>query len=138
MDASKRDAKSAFVGGGGGTSCRSVWSLPHSVQKRTPSGSAAPQLVQCNVPLPRRLTREGYPSCGPRVDQTWPGVTQNNNRLLSRFDSTDPAGAWKLYVFDDVTQPDTGDRNGTGTFACGWALQVKGVCTRANANNHSL
>lgn len=52
--------------------------------------------------------------------------------------STDPAGAWKLYVFDDVAQPDTSNRNGTGTFANGWALQVKGVCTRANASRHCL
>ncbi len=65
----------------------------------------------------------------------WPSVTQNNNRLLSKFDGTDPAGGWKLYVYDDVTQPDTGDRNGTGTFAGGWSLQIKGVCTRANADN---
>jgi subtilisin-like proprotein convertase family protein len=66
---------------------------------------------------------------------TWPGVTETGNRLLSTFDGTDPTGAWRLYVFDDVAQPDTGDRNGTGTFANGWSLQVKGVCKSATANN---
>ena len=66
---------------------------------------------------------------------TWPGVTENGNRLLSTFDGTDPTGAWRLYVYDDVAQPDTGDRNGTGTFANGWSLQVKGVCKSATANN---
>lgn len=65
---------------------------------------------------------------------TWPGVTQNNNRLLNTFYGTNPTGVWKLYVFDDVQQPDTGDRNGTGTFANGWSLKVTGVCTNPNAN----
>ncbi|HEX5849633.1 MAG TPA: hypothetical protein VFY59_10595 [Rubrobacter sp.] len=66
---------------------------------------------------------------------SWPGVVQSDNRLLSRFDGTDPAGGWRLFVNDDFSQPDTGDRNGTGNFTGGWALQVKGVCTRATADN---
>jgi subtilisin-like proprotein convertase family protein len=61
---------------------------------------------------------------------SWPGVTQNDNRLLSRFDGTDPAGAWKLFVYDDLAQPDDGNRTGTGTINSAWSLQVKGVCTR--------
>jgi hypothetical protein len=65
----------------------------------------------------------------------WPGVTESGNRLLSTFDGTNPTGAWKLYVFDDVQQPDTGDRNGTGAFANGWSLRVAGVCTNPDANN---
>ena len=54
----------------------------------------------------------------------WPGVTESGNRLLSTFDGTNPTGEWKLYVFDDTQQPDTGDRNGSGTFANGWALEI--------------
>ena len=65
----------------------------------------------------------------------WPGVTQNGNRLLSTFDGTDPAGGWRLFVNDDLAQPDDGNRTGTGTINSGWALQVKGVCTRATADN---
>lgn len=57
----------------------------------------------------------------------WPGVNQNNNRLLSTFYGPRPNGAWRLYVFDDVEQPDTGDRNGTGTFANGWSMKVTGI-----------
>ena len=69
-------------------------------------------------------------------DDFWPSINLNNNRLLSKFDGTDPAGAWKLFVFDDVDQADDGNRTGTGTINSGWSLQIKGVCTRANANNH--
>jgi subtilisin-like proprotein convertase family protein len=61
---------------------------------------------------------------------TWPGVTQNDNRLLSTFDGTNPTGEWKLYVFDDTQQPDTGDRNGTGVFNSGWSLQITGTTGR--------
>ena len=59
-------------------------------------------------------------------DDTWPGVNQSDNRLLSAFDGTKPTGEWKLCVFDDTRQPDTGDRNGSGTFANGWALEITG------------
>jgi len=51
---------------------------------------------------------------------------ESGNRLLSTFDGTNPTGGWKLYVFDDTQQPDTGDRNGSGTFANGWALEIRG------------
>jgi hypothetical protein len=57
----------------------------------------------------------------------WPEVTEGGNRVLSTFDGTNPTGEWKLYVFDDTQQPDTGDRNGSGTFANGWALEFRGT-----------
>jgi large repetitive protein len=60
----------------------------------------------------------------------WPGVTQNDNRKLSTFDGTNPTGEWKLYVFDDTQQPDTGDRNGTGVFNSGWSLEITGTTGR--------
>jgi large repetitive protein len=57
----------------------------------------------------------------------WPDAPQESgNRLLSTFDGTNPTGEWKLYVFDDTQQPDTGDRNGSGTFANGWSLEIRG------------
>jgi large repetitive protein len=57
----------------------------------------------------------------------WPDAPQESgNRLLSTFEGTNPTGEWKLYVFDDTQQPDTGDRNGSGTFANGWALEIRG------------
>jgi large repetitive protein len=61
---------------------------------------------------------------------TWPGVTQNDNRPLSAFDGTNPTGEWKLYVFDDTQQPDTGDRNGAGVFNSGWSLEITGTTGR--------
>ena len=61
---------------------------------------------------------------------TWPGVTQSDNRLLSTFDGTNPTGEWKLYVYDDTQQPDTGDRNGAGVFNSGWALEMTGTGRR--------
>ena len=61
---------------------------------------------------------------------TWPGVTQNDNRLLSTFDGTNPTGEWKLYVYDDTQQPDTGDRNGAGVFNSGWSLEITGTTGR--------
>jgi subtilisin-like proprotein convertase family protein len=60
----------------------------------------------------------------------WPGVTQNDNRLLSTFDGTNPTGEWKLYVYDDTQQPDTGDRNGAGVFNSGWSLEITGTTGR--------
>jgi subtilisin-like proprotein convertase family protein len=60
----------------------------------------------------------------------WPGVTQNDNRLLSTFDGTNPTGEWKLYVYDDAQQPDTGDRNGAGVFNSGWSLEITGTTGR--------
>jgi hypothetical protein len=57
----------------------------------------------------------------------WPEVTEGGNRVLSTFDGTNPTGEWKLYVFDDTQQPDTRDRNGSGTFANGWALEFRGT-----------
>ena len=61
---------------------------------------------------------------------TWPGVTQSDNRLLSTFDGTNPTGEWKLYVYDDTQQPDTGDRNGAGVFNSGWSLEITGTTGR--------
>lgn len=65
----------------------------------------------------------------------WPGINPSDNRLLSAFYGPQPNGNWRLFVFDDVEQPDTGDRNGTGAIANGWSLKVSGICARANANN---
>jgi Tol biopolymer transport system component len=59
-------------------------------------------------------------------EDNWPGITESGNRQLSTFDGTNPTGEWKLYVFDDTQQPDTGDRNGSGTFQ-GWALEIRGT-----------
>ena len=60
----------------------------------------------------------------------WPGVTQSDNNKLSTFDGTNPTGEWKLYVFDDTQQPDTGERNGAGVFNSGWSLEITGTTGR--------
>ena len=60
----------------------------------------------------------------------WPGVTQSDNNKLSTFDGTNPTGKWKLYVYDDIQQPDTGDRNGAGVLNSGWALEIRGTGRR--------
>jgi large repetitive protein len=61
---------------------------------------------------------------------TWPGVTQSDNNKLSTFDGTNPTGEWKLYVYDDTQQPDTGERNGAGVFNSGWSLEITGTGRR--------
>lgn len=75
-----------------------------------------------------QITAQSYMPSNYQVgDDNWPGVDQSDNRKLSTFNGTNPTGRWKLYVFDDTQQPDTGDRNGSGTFANGWSLEIKGT-----------
>jgi subtilisin-like proprotein convertase family protein len=84
--------------------------------------------AQVFLPDSGQISAQSYMPSNYEVGvDTWPGVTQNDNRLLSVFDGTNPTGEWKLYVYDDTQQPDTGDRNGSGTFANGWALQITGT-----------
>lgn len=49
----------------------------------------------------------------------FPTQTPSGNRLLSRFDGTNPNGFWKLFVVDDFPSVDGGQ------FAGGWSLQIK-------------
>ncbi len=61
-------------------------------------------------------------------EDNWPDAPQEGgNRVLTTFDGTNPTGKWELYVYDDDRQPDTGDRNGSGTFANGWTLKIRGT-----------
>lgn len=84
--------------------------------------------AQVFLPDSGQITAQTYmPSNYEFGVDNWPGVTESGNRLLSTFDGTNPTGEWKLYVFDDTQQPDTGDRNGSGTFANGWALEISGT-----------
>lgn len=48
----------------------------------------------------------------------FPPRTPSGNRLLSRFDGTNPNGQWRLFVTDDAS----GD---AGQFAGGWSLQIR-------------
>jgi len=83
------------------------------------------------LPDSGQITAGSYMPSNYEVGQdNWPEVTESGNRLLSTFDGTNPTGEWKLYVFDDTQQPDTGDRNGSGTFANGWALEITGTRRR--------
>lgn len=52
------------------------------------------------------------------TDDNFPGVTFNNNRLLSTFDGTNPTGRWKLFVSDDNARSWVGSLDG-------WQLQIK-------------
>jgi Tol biopolymer transport system component/subtilisin-like proprotein convertase family protein len=84
--------------------------------------------AQVALPDSGKISAQSYMPTNYEVgDDNWPGVTQNDNRKLSTFDGTNPTGEWKLYVYDDTQQPDTGDRNGSGTFAGGWSLEIKGT-----------
>jgi len=58
------------------------------------------------------------PSNYSTILDPFPTQTPSGNRLLSRFDGTNPNGRWKLYVVDDAS----GD---SGQFAGGWSLQIK-------------
>ena len=90
------------------------------------------------LPDSGQISAQRYMTSNYEFGDDWPGVSESGNRLLSTFDRTDPTGVWKLYVFDDTQQPDTGDRNGSGTFANGWALRIEGVCKNPNANNRCI
>jgi subtilisin-like proprotein convertase family protein len=83
------------------------------------------QISDPQTPLPSKTYMPSNYQVG---DDNWPDAPQESgNRLLSTFDGTNPTGEWKLYVFDDTQQPDTGDRNGSGTFANGWSLRIRGT-----------
>ena len=75
-----------------------------------------------------QISAQSYKTSNYQVGaDNWPEVTESGNRLLSTFDGTNPTGGWKLYVTDDTQQPDTGDRNGSGTFTNGWSLRIRGT-----------
>jgi subtilisin-like proprotein convertase family protein len=83
------------------------------------------QISDPQTPLPSETYKTSNYQVG---EDNWPDAPQENgNRVLTTFDGTNPTGQWKLYVYDDTQQPDTGDRNGSGTFANGWALQIRGT-----------
>jgi subtilisin-like proprotein convertase family protein len=84
--------------------------------------------AQVFLPDSGQISAQRYKTSNYQVgEDNWPDAPQQSgNRLLSTFDGTNPTGEWKLYVFDDTQQPDTGDRNGSGTFANGWALEIRG------------
>ena len=85
--------------------------------------------AQIFLPDSGQIGAQSYKTSNYEVGvDNWPDAPEENgNRLLSAFDGTNPTGAWQLYVYDDTQQPDTGDRNGSGTFANGWALQIRGT-----------
>lgn len=58
------------------------------------------------------------PSNYDTILDPFPTQTPSGNRLLSRFDGTNPNGFWKLFVVDDAS----GD---SGQFAGGWSLQIR-------------
>ena len=85
--------------------------------------------AQVFLPDSGQISAQSYKTSNYEVgSDQWPDAPQESgNRLLSTFDGTNPTGQWKLYVFDDTQQPDTGNRNGSGTFANGWSLRIRGT-----------
>ena len=84
---------------------------------------------QTFLPDSGQISAQTYKTSNYQVgEDNWPDAPQENgSRVLTTFDGTNPTGKWELYVYDDTQQPDTGDRSGSGTFANGWALQIRGT-----------
>lgn len=84
---------------------------------------------QTFLPDSGQISAQTYKTSNYQVgEDNWPDAPQENgSRVLTTFDGTNPTGKWELYVYDDTQQPDTGDRNGSGTFANGWALEIRGT-----------
>jgi subtilisin-like proprotein convertase family protein len=108
-----------------------VWSDAGGTNAITGTTLTLDDQAQVFLPDSGQIAAQKYMPSNYEVGvDTWPGVTQNDNRLLSTFDGTNPTGEWKLYVYDDTQQPDTGDRNGAGVFNSGWSLEITGTTGR--------
>lgn len=73
------------------------------------------------MPDSGQLTSTSYEPSNYEVGvDSWPAPApaQNDNRLLSAFDGTNPNGAWRLFVVDDTV-------NSSGGFEGGWALDIE-------------
>ena len=84
---------------------------------------------QTFLPDSGQISAQTYKTSNYEVgEDNWPDAPQESgSRVLTTFDGMNPTGKWELYVYDDTQQPDTGDRNGSGTFANGWALEIRGT-----------
>jgi subtilisin-like proprotein convertase family protein len=108
-----------------------VWSDAGGTNAITGTTLTLDDQAQVFLPDSGQIAAQKYMPSNYEVGvDTWPGVTQNDNRLLSTFDGTNPTGEWKLYVYDDTQQPDTGERNGAGVFNSGWSLEITGTTGR--------
>jgi large repetitive protein len=105
-----------------------LWSDAGGTNSITGTTLTFDEEAQVFLPDSGQISAQRYKTSNYQVgEDNWPDAPQESgNRLLSTFDGTNPTGEWKLYVFDDTQQPDTGDRNGSGTFANGWALEIRG------------
>jgi large repetitive protein len=105
-----------------------LWSDAGGTNAITGTTLTLDEEAQVFLPDSGQISAQSYKTSNYQVgEDNWPDAPQESgNRLLSTFDGTNPTGGWKLYVFDDTQQPDTGDRNGSGTFANGWALEIRG------------
>jgi large repetitive protein len=105
-----------------------LWSDAGGTNAITGTTLTLDEEAQVFLPDSGQISAQRYKTSNYQVgEDNWPDAPQESgNRLLSTFDGTNPTGEWKLYVFDDTQQPDTGDRNGSGTFANGWALEIRG------------
>jgi large repetitive protein len=105
-----------------------LWSDAGGTNAITGTTLTLDEEAQVFLPDSGQISAQRYKTSNYQVgEDNWPDAPQESgNRLLSTFDGTNPTGEWKLYVFDDTQQPDTGDRNGSGTFANGWSLEIRG------------
>jgi large repetitive protein len=105
-----------------------LWSDAGGTNAITGTTLTLDEEAQVFLPDSGQISAQRYKTSNYQVgEDNWPEAPQESgNRLLSTFDGTNPTGEWKLYVFDDTQQPDTGDRNGSGTFANGWSLEIRG------------
>jgi large repetitive protein len=106
-----------------------LWSDAGGTNAITGTTLTLDEEAQVFLPDSGQISAQRYKTSNYQVgEDNWPDAPQESgNRLLSTFDGTNPTGEWKLYVFDDTQQPDTGDRNGSGTFANGWSLRIRGT-----------
>jgi large repetitive protein len=106
-----------------------LWSDAGGTNAITGTTLTLDEEAQVFLPDSGQISAQRYKTSNYQVGKdNWPDAPQESgNRLLSTFDGTNPTGEWKLYVFDDTQQPDTGDRNGSGTFANGWSLRIRGT-----------
>jgi subtilisin-like proprotein convertase family protein len=104
-----------------------IWSDAGGTNAITGTTLTLDEDAQVALPDSGRISAQAYKTSNYQVgEDNWPEVTESGNRSLSTFDGTNPTGEWKLYVFDDTQQPDTGDRSGSGVFQ-GWTLEIRGT-----------
>jgi subtilisin-like proprotein convertase family protein len=104
-----------------------LWSDAGGTNEITGTTLTLDEEAQVFLPDSGQIRDQSYKTSNYQVgDDNWPEVTESGNKLLSTFNGTNPKGQWKLYVYDDTQQPDMGNRTGAGTFANGWALEIRG------------